>query len=311
MKLTRLSFIPALLVGFLAAIMFTFVPLASAAPAQCFWDSPDQPASVVDCASQQGVLKANKIDKVNDNTCYYIAAAPSSNGFPGLPTVQRAETGSDTCKGWQDTAGLTSQSLARCFTADATPQEYLKKAVTSDKITETLCNHVYLDKQSSGSSLTKFNNGACYVMFTKDGAAKNTVTVGDCATFLSDISQEKPQSSGSGAVSLTGSSAPSGDICGDPNGNSSVKISLKIGCQSKGNSIVDMLFAFIRFLSLGVGIVVVGSVIVAGIQYTTTRGDPQAVAGAQRRIYSTVIALFIYIFTYAILNWIIPAGVLK
>lgn len=105
-----------------------------------------------------------------------------------------------------------------------------------------------------------------------------------------------------------------GDKCGGgtaPNGAvlDSVDTIINIGCRGKGNPIVDLAFAIIRILSIGVGIVVVGSIIVAGIQYTTAGGDPQKTAAAIKRISNTVGALVLYIFAYALLNWLIPAGV--
>lgn len=90
-----------------------------------------------------------------------------------------------------------------------------------------------------------------------------------------------------------------------------VFLSIDIGCEGKGNPILDALFAIIRFLSMGVGIVVVGSIVLAGIQYTTSRGDPQATAKAIERITNSLIALTLFIFSYALLNWLIPAGLLK
>jgi len=94
-------------------------------------------------------------------------------------------------------------------------------------------------------------------------------------------------------------------------GKEAVTISIDIGCVGKGNPILDALFAAIRFLSLGVGMVVVGSIIVAGIQYTVSRGDPQATAKSVERITNSLIALVLFIFTYALLNWLVPAGLLK
>ena len=79
-------------------------------------------------------------------------------------------------------------------------------------------------------------------------------------------------------------------------------------CSSDHLGLVDMLFGIIRFLSAGVGLVGIGSIVFAGIQYTTSRGDPQATAEAIKRVRNTVIALGIYIFMYAILNYLIPQG---
>lgn len=118
------------------------------------------------------------------------------------------------------------------------------------------------------------------------------------------------------------STAFAGKICGGPitkitNGvektveNKSVTTAIDIGCAGKGNPIADMTFGIIRFLSAGVGLVIVGSVIVAGIQYSASNGDPQAVSKAKARISSTLLALIIFIFGYALLNYLIPGGFLN
>ncbi len=90
-----------------------------------------------------------------------------------------------------------------------------------------------------------------------------------------------------------------------------VKTSIDLGCSNQGNPIMDLIFAIIRLLSAGVGIAVVASVVVAGIQFSAARSDPQAVAGAITRLRSTIIALIIFIFAYAILNYVVPGGFFK
>jgi hypothetical protein len=100
-----------------------------------------------------------------------------------------------------------------------------------------------------------------------------------------------------------------GDVCGS--GDNTVKTSINIGCKGKGSAAVDMLFAIIRFLSNGVGLVIIGSIIYGGIQYTMSRGDPQATKLAIDRIRNSVFALFLFMFAYALLNYLIPAGFLQ
>lgn len=105
---------------------------------------------------------------------------------------------------------------------------------------------------------------------------------------------------------LAGDKPPTTEVCGAaPN---QVGISIKVGCRGQGNPIVDMLFAFIRFLSVGVGIVLVASTIVAGIQYTASSGDPNALSQAKGRIASNLGALVLFLLIYAILNWLVPGG---
>jgi hypothetical protein len=103
--------------------------------------------------------------------------------------------------------------------------------------------------------------------------------------------------------------APTPYHCGG--GEGAVYTSIDIGCAGKGNALFDMAFAIIRLLSAGVGIIIVISTVVAGIQYTTSAGDPNAVQAAIQRLANNVIALLIFIFGYAILNFIIPAGFLR
>jgi hypothetical protein len=100
-----------------------------------------------------------------------------------------------------------------------------------------------------------------------------------------------------------------------------VYISLNIGCQGEAcvnshggwcatdhNAITDAVFAIIRFLSNGVGIVLVLGLIVGGIQLSAAQGDPGARAKAIGRLTSVLVALLIYVFAYALLNFVIPKG---
>ena len=96
--------------------------------------------------------------------------------------------------------------------------------------------------------------------------------------------------------------------CGS--GDTAYHPSIDLGCRGEGNAILDFMFAFIRFLSIGVGLVIVASMVYAGLQYIGSRGDPNANALAVKRIQSNVTALLIFIFAYAIVNYIIPGQLL-
>jgi hypothetical protein len=86
------------------------------------------------------------------------------------------------------------------------------------------------------------------------------------------------------------------------------------GCRgaaySRGdlNPIIDIAFAIFRFMSKIVGLIIIASVIIAGIQYTSSRGEPQPQAAAMRRIFSAGGALLMYIFMFALATWLIPGG---
>lgn len=65
----------------------------------------------------------------------------------------------------------------------------------------------------------------------------------------------------------------------------------------------------VNVMSAGVGVVVTGVIIVGGVQYTIAGGNPQALQAARQRITNGLIALFLFIFIYAFLQWLIPGGV--
>lgn len=102
------------------------------------------------------------------------------------------------------------------------------------------------------------------------------------------------------------------DQCGK--GKNKVYLSVSVGCLGEEypteefNPIIDMAFAFFRFLSAGVGIIVIGSIILAGIQYSASRGNPQATEAAIKRVTNSVLALILYVFIFAIANFIVPGG---
>lgn len=79
---------------------------------------------------------------------------------------------------------------------------------------------------------------------------------------------------------------------------------------SSNCGIVKYLLIFIRLLTGLVGVAVVGSIIVGGIQYTTAADDPQAIAKAKSRIYSAILALIVFIFFFSLLQWLVPGGVI-
>ena len=67
---------------------------------------------------------------------------------------------------------------------------------------------------------------------------------------------------------------------------------------------------FIKFLSALVGVAVVASIIIGGIQYSSSGGDPSKANAAKMRIRNAVIALVTFIALDAMLNFLIPGGIL-
>lgn len=67
---------------------------------------------------------------------------------------------------------------------------------------------------------------------------------------------------------------------------------------------------FIRLLSGLVGVIVIASIIFAGVQYSAAGGDPSKVVAARKRITNAIIALLAYLFMFAFLQWLLPGGII-
>lgn len=65
----------------------------------------------------------------------------------------------------------------------------------------------------------------------------------------------------------------------------------------------------VNFLSAGVGVVVIGVIILGGIQYSMAGDNSQAVGAAKQRIINGLIALVAFIFMFAFINWLLPGGI--
>lgn len=161
-------------------------------------------------------------------------------------------------------------------------------------------------------------NQKCFVTVVGSGG-QSDYNERDCASFdTGEANVGNASSAGSDPdvefkVSLNGEATlDSENYCGK--GSKQVRISFDIGCLGNSydgeelNPVLDMLFALLRFVSAGVGLVVIGSIIWAGIQYSTSRGNPQSTEAAIKRVTNAVIALMIYIFSFAILNFLVPGG---
>lgn len=72
--------------------------------------------------------------------------------------------------------------------------------------------------------------------------------------------------------------------------------------------ITQDLQTIVNVLSAAVGLVIIGMIILGGIQYSMAGDNPQATAAAKQRIMNALIALFAYLFIFAFLQWIIPGG---
>ncbi len=157
-----------------------------------------------------------------------------------------------------------------------------------DQLGGTITNCNIKDKDASGNPLSA---SKCYI---RSDAAAGWQPISCSTTVFSQgtavIKSSVPQTSDPSAQScgVKGSTATTANQCG---------------------LIEKYLNPFIKLLSVIVGVVVVISIIVGGIQYASSGGDPQKTAKAKARILKTVFALVAFIFLYAFLQFIVPGGI--
>jgi hypothetical protein len=84
-------------------------------------------------------------------------------------------------------------------------------------------------------------------------------------------------------------------------------------CLKQGTSkqVMQILQISLNILSAIVVLAAVIMLIVAGIQYTASNGDPQAIAAAKKKISNVLMGIFAFIFLYAFLDWLIPGGIFE
>ncbi|HYF96563.1 MAG TPA: hypothetical protein VD947_00830 [Patescibacteria group bacterium] len=105
--------------------------------------------------------------------------------------------------------------------------------------------------------------------------------------------------------------------CGNlPNDDDNFKTKINFGCLGEDGPaglgpIQDLIFALIRFLTIGVGIIITLSIIAAGIQYTTAEGNAESTQKAKKRIQNAIIGLIIFIFAWSAMQFLIPGGLFR
>lgn len=96
-----------------------------------------------------------------------------------------------------------------------------------------------------------------------------------------------------------------------PDGDAAKKTSFSFNGKTTNVTIRDVLIEILKFLSVGVGLAVVGGVAAGGIVYATAQGSPGKTQTGIKIITNSVIALVLYLLMFAILQFLIPGGILK
>ncbi len=86
-----------------------------------------------------------------------------------------------------------------------------------------------------------------------------------------------------------------------------------VSCDGKTGvaAIGDLIRIATGVMSVLIGVVATGAIAYAAALYASARDDQERVASAIRIIRMVVIGLLMYVFTLAIINWLIPGSVIE
>lgn len=177
-------------------------------------------------------------------------------------------------------------------------------------------NQVSAQAGASATCTTKINADDCKAKVTKEcGKVKPQSAKDDCEHKVIARFKDRKASGSSGSASGDESIFETGSKkyqCG--NTKDAVETKFNIGCLGgaapAGTApIHDMAYSFLRFLSAGIGIIIVISIIAAGIQYSSSEGSAEATQAAKTRIQNSVIGLIIYIFSFSLIQYLVPGGI--
>lgn len=112
-------------------------------------------------------------------------------------------------------------------------------------------------------------------------------------------------------------SAPSGVDCSANNPQGFCNTDPAIACSkdNKDTCNSDLVSKYVNpaidLLSVSFGLFAVVSILIGGISFATSAGDPQQASKAKSRITNTVIAVVCYMFLWAFLQFLIPGGAFR
>jgi len=92
------------------------------------------------------------------------------------------------------------------------------------------------------------------------------------------------------------------------NGDGFIETECTEGNDYSSCGIIQTVYKMINFFSVGVGVIIVLSVILGGVQYITAGNNPQVVSKAKGRVYNAILALVMYLVLFSFIQWLVPGG---
>lgn len=85
-------------------------------------------------------------------------------------------------------------------------------------------------------------------------------------------------------------------------GNRTTTENVSVGCLTR---------TVLQFLSITVGIAVVGGITTGGIMYASSGGNPSRAAQGRNIILNSLLGLVLFFLMFAFINFLVPGGILR
>ncbi len=83
------------------------------------------------------------------------------------------------------------------------------------------------------------------------------------------------------------------------------------GTTVENNIIIVWMSSIIKFLTVGVGVAATGGIVYGGFLYLTAQGNAGKTQKGIATIINALIGILLYALAFAIINYLVPGGVLK
>lgn len=152
---------------------------------------------------------------------------------------------------------------------------------------------------------------------TTASAATITITCpnGNRINVPDTVNKDAACGTSGGAVSPT-TNVPNANPCPDE-GDCAKKTAFGFNCGGGRTGVTEnvgiscLVITVINFLSVAVGLAVVGGVTVGGIMYSTSGGSPGKTQQGVKIIVNSLLGLVLWLLLWAIIQFLIPGGVFK
>jgi hypothetical protein len=154
----------------------------------------------------------------------------------------------------------------------------------------------------NGVTEYSFDPSNCYAV----QLATYTPSGGNSTTGLAWVAQSSSDCSSNTAFATTTADSdgdlPLPDIATASNGSLDA-------CQKKNCIVSSYINPLIRFLNILVTVVAVIAIVIGGIQYSSSRDNPESLKSARKHITNALLGLICYFLLFAFLSFLIPGGI--